>query len=151
VPEVLKLVAARGYVPCTLSGAGSGQVLVVDEFGKLESIYRAADVVIIGGTFVPHGGHNMLEAARWGKPVLFGRSIDSFRDCALGLLARDAAVQVPTTADLETRLRDLLHSPDERSRLGARALAAWREGSGAVHRYTHVVTRALRKENAPHG
>ena len=53
--------------------------------------------------------------------------------------------------ELEAQLRGLLHSSERRAQLGARALAAWQEGKGAVHRYTHVVKEALRKENSSHG
>jgi 3-deoxy-D-manno-octulosonic-acid transferase len=142
--EVERAVRARGLTSCTLSGGGKGQVCIVDVFGRLESVYRAADVVVMGGTFVPHGGHNMLEPARWGKAVVFGGSIDNFRDCAVGLLARDAAVQVRREDQLAPVLRNLLDSPERRAALGEHAVAAWHEGKGAADRYTRVVEETLR-------
>ena len=126
-------------------------VLIVDEFGKLESLYRAADIVVMGGTFVPHGGHNMLEAARWGKPVVFGPSIDNFRDIAVGLLAREAALQVQGEDALARALEKLLESREAREALGGRAVSAWREGRGAVGRYTEVVKKALEESKRSRG
>ena len=151
VPEVARIVREAGLTPCSLRDGTSGQVLVVDVFGRLEALYRAADVVVVGGTFVPHGGHNMLEPARWGLPVVFGPSIDNFRDVALGLLARKAAVQVRSADDLAAVLRRLLASREERAALGREALAAWRQGKGAVLRYGEIITNLLRKENVRDG
>ncbi len=143
VSEVKTLVRHHGYSPCTFSEGGTGQVLIVDVFGRLESLYRAADVVVMGGTFVPHGGHNMLEPARWGTPVVFGESIDNFRDCALGLLARNAALQVSGEENLAAELQQLLQSPERRTELGERAVAVWQEGRGAAERYTRLVMDRL--------
>jgi 3-deoxy-D-manno-octulosonic-acid transferase len=151
VAEVLALVRSSGFVPVTLGGTGTGQVLVVDAFGKLEALYRAADVVVMGGTFAPHGGHNMLEPARWGKPVVLGPSIDNFRDIALGLLARQAAVRVGGEQELEVALRALLEDAGRRGAVGERALAVWRDGRGATERYVRAIVKALEKERSDDG
>jgi 3-deoxy-D-manno-octulosonic-acid transferase len=105
----------------------------------------------MGGTCVPHGGHNMLEPARWGKPVVFGPSIDNFRDIALGLLAYDAAVMVRGVEDLPAALGALCDAPEQRAALGARAFAMWDQGRGSVHRYRQLIDGFLRKENATNG
>ncbi len=151
VPEVLALVRKAGLAPCTLSTGDKGDVLVVDQFGKLDSLYRAADLVVMGGTFVPHGGHNMLEPARWGKPVVFGPSIDNFRDIALGLVAREAAVMVGNADLLPAELGALCDAPERRAALGARAFAMWDQGRGAIRRYKALIDDFVRKENATYG
>ncbi len=143
VEEVERLVRNAGLQPCRLTDGGTGDVLIVDAFGRLDSIYRSADLVVMGGTFVPHGGHNMLEPARWGKAVVFGPSIDNFRDIAVGLLAHDAAVQVPGPPGLEAALAELVRDPQKRKAYGRRALEVWRQGQGSVKRYVAVVKSFL--------
>src|SRR5262249_41624558 len=56
------------------AAAGAGAVVLVDVIGELERFYRLGDVVFVGGSLIPRGGHNLLEPARLGKPVLFGPS-----------------------------------------------------------------------------
>ncbi len=151
VPEVVALVRKSGRTPCTLSAADTGDVLVVDQFGKLDSLYRAADLVVMGGTFVPHGGHNMLEPARWGAPIVFGPSIDNFRDIAIGLLDRGAAVMVRTPDEAPATLAALCDSPERRAALGAGAYAMWSLGRGAIDRYRQLIDDMRRKENSFNG
>jgi len=55
-------------------------VVIMDTIGELQDVYSVATVVFCGGSLVPKGGHNILEAAIWGKPVLFGPSIEDFAD-----------------------------------------------------------------------
>ena len=151
VPEVLALVRKSGRTPCTLGAGDAGDVLVVDRFGKLDSLYRAADLVVMGGTFVPHGGHNLLEPARWGAPIVFGPSIDNFRDIAVGLLDRGGAVMVPAPEEAPAALAALCASPERRAALGAGAHAVWSEGRGAIDRYLRLIDDMLRKETACNG
>ncbi len=143
VTEVLKTARKHHYEPCTVTGGGKGTALVVDTFGMLDSLYQASDVVIMGGTFIPHGGHNFLEPARWKKPIIFGRSIDNFRDIAVGLVVSNAALQVDTERDLEQALSRLLASDALRTELGSRAYNLWREGRGAAQRYISLIKEKL--------
>lgn len=161
VGEVIQVVNAAGYDVVTYPGGDDHQpagprqagqagtpdkaapVVVVDQFGMLDGLYRAADAVFMGGTFVPHGGHNFLEPARWGKPIVFGQSIDNFRDIAVGLILQNAAFQAQTEDDLVQAFTGLLASPQERERLGERAFDLWRQGKGAVHQYTERVAQLM--------
>jgi len=68
----------------------SGEVLVLDSIGSLGSVYRLATVAFIGGSMVPKGGHNPLEPARFGVPVLIGPSYENFREIVEAMRARDA-------------------------------------------------------------
>ncbi len=118
----------------SVEAVGTG-VLVVDVLGVLDIFYYLADVVIIGGTFVPHGGHNMLEAARIGRPVVLGPSTGNFaaeRDC---LAAADAVIQVPDLDHLDGAIRRLLSAPAEREALGQRALETCRKLRGSTSRH----------------
>src|SRR5262249_43004194 len=73
---------------------GSGNVLLLDSIGELSSIFQYANVVYMGGTLVPTGGHNILEPARHSKPIVFGPHMENFRDIAGLFLDSRAAVQI---------------------------------------------------------
>ncbi|MFB6345756.1 MAG: 3-deoxy-D-manno-octulosonic acid transferase [bacterium] len=99
-----------------LAQGRSLDVLLVDEFGLLEGLYRGSDLAIIGGSWRTSGGHNLLEAAQYGVPVITGPRIDNFREMAellegTGLLEvvsekeLDRAIQNQTTALSNKKLR----------------------------------------------
>lgn len=130
-----------------LRDAAGGQdpgVLVVDTLGELELFYALADLVFVGGSLIPHGGHNLLEPARLGKPIILGPSIENFRDERDRLLIANAAVQVADEAGFEAALVRLLGSADERARLGAAALEVTRRLGGAVHQHLQWLEAILR-------
>lgn len=121
-----------------------GADLVVDVVGELEAFYAAADIAFVGGSLVPHGGHNMLEATRLGRPVLFGPHVENFRTEANHLLEAEAAWRVPDAAGLEEALRRLISSRPEREALGERAREASRRLSGAIRRHGDWIESHLR-------
>jgi 3-deoxy-D-manno-octulosonic-acid transferase len=87
VEAVEAMVSGRGLAVSTRSAMAAGsanagvkpQVIILDSRGELALIYQEATVAFVGGTLVPIGGHNLLEPASWGKPVLFGPYTDSWR------------------------------------------------------------------------
>jgi 3-deoxy-D-manno-octulosonic-acid transferase len=109
-------------------------VLLVDTVGELERFYAAADMVIVGGSFVPHGGHNMLEPTRLGKPTVFGPAHANFREEANYLLRSDAAVLASDGAELEAQLLEWLGDPVSRRELGQRAAEVTEKLRGALAR-----------------
>src|SRR5262249_10925859 len=85
--EVERLVQERGLPGTRRTALGGGEgrrngVIILDTVGELADLYRWADVVFVGGSLVPSGGHNMLEPAQKRKPVLFGPHTENFRDSA---------------------------------------------------------------------
>jgi 3-deoxy-D-manno-octulosonic-acid transferase len=95
--EVSALLAKSGFNFVRASAvAGSdatlsaGSLVLLDTIGDLASIYSKAKVAFIGGSLVPAGGHNPLEAARFGVPVLIGESYENFRDIVEGMKAKGA-------------------------------------------------------------
>jgi 3-deoxy-D-manno-octulosonic-acid transferase len=94
------------------------EVHVADTLGELGLFYRVAGVALIGGSLVPHGGQNPLEAARLGCPVIFGPHMHNFRAPVARLLAAGGAVQVPDSAALAPAVAAMLTNPGR-----ARALA----------------------------
>src|SRR5690606_20862873 len=118
---VLKTRVDRGEC----SAPGRGGVLVVDTVGELGRLYAAADVAFVGGSLLfrgsNKGGHNLMEPAILGVPVLFGPYNFSFKETVEDLLANDAGVLVSDVAELETVLRLLVSDEERRRALGRRA------------------------------
>ena len=119
------------------------RILVVDVIGELDRFYCLADLVFVGGTLIPHGGHNILEPARFGKPVVFGFSVDNFAQMVGHFLQRNAAVQVQDASDLASELDRLRSDVDARTELGLRARDASVELRGAVARHVEWMRRQL--------
>jgi len=120
------------------------RILVVDTLGELELFYSLADVVFVGGSLIPHGGHNLLEPARLGKPILFGPHYHNFQEIGDLLLGEAGAIRVAGKAELEGAIERLLRDPEERSRLGKNALDLSQGLRGAVDRYSKWVEAQLR-------
>jgi 3-deoxy-D-manno-octulosonic-acid transferase len=129
----------------------SAPVVLVDVVGDLDRFYRLADVVFVGGSLVPRGGHNMLEPARLGKPVLFGPWISNFEEIARHLLTARAAVQVEDRPGLETQIARLLSDPQARQELGERAREAAGELGGATARHLEWILEWIQRCLPPGG
>ena len=108
--------------------------MLLDTLGELASLYRRATAAFIGGTLVPTGGHNPLEAARFGVPLAVGPSMDNFRDMAAAFRAAGAWAQVPDGAALGALWRGWLADPDAARQVGERARALVEENRGALRR-----------------
>jgi 3-deoxy-D-manno-octulosonic-acid transferase len=94
-------------------------VLLADTVGELALLYACADVAFVGGSLVPIGGHNLLEPAALGVPVLTGPSYRNSEEIAQLLLARGAALPVNSAAELAAALQRLLADSAERRRIGS--------------------------------
>jgi len=109
-------------------------VLVVDRVGFLASLYPAAHVVVMGGSFVPRGGQNPIEAAVAKKPVVHGPHVFNFHEVYERLDAIGGAVRVQSENELTEVLTQLFLHPDERERMGLKAQDAVEEMKGATMR-----------------
>jgi len=98
---------------------GDTQVVLVDTVGELAALYSAADVAFVGGSLVPIGGHNLLEPAALGLPVLTGPSYFASADVARLLIQQGAALEVADARELAAALGRLLADPAQRQRMGA--------------------------------
>jgi len=114
-------------------------VVILDTLGELAGLYPAADLVFIGGTLTPTGGHNVLEPAAAGRPILIGPSMENFREIAALFRQADALEQATDADDFERRLARLLDHPDERAILGRRALELIRSHQGATDRCWAII------------
>lgn len=95
-------------------------VYLVDTMGELKLMYAAADVAFIGGSMVPTGGHNILEASAVGVPVMFGPFMDNFKEIARGVLVENAALQCQSASDIISSMQLLYQQPDYRMELAKR-------------------------------
>ena len=118
-------------------------MIVLDTVGELAELYAIAEVVFVGGSLVPAGGHNVLEPAQREKPVLFGPHTENFREATSLLLDRGGAIRVQSSDDLARELGRLLRDEPARAKLGRAAWEAAHTGRGSVRDTLALVTRFL--------
>ncbi|MEE9263929.1 MAG: 3-deoxy-D-manno-octulosonic acid transferase [Vicinamibacteria bacterium] len=145
--EVVELTESRGLHVVRRSSLSrpdtDANVMVLDTLGELASIYRATDVVFIGGSLVTWGGHNLIEPAAEGKPVVFGPHMSNFQEIASSFLEADAALQVNGRDELRDVLSRLLKDDTFRGGLGARARKHVEANRGAGRKTMESARRAV--------
>ncbi|RDB44657.1 3-deoxy-D-manno-octulosonic acid transferase [Halomonas sp. DQ26W] len=109
-------------------------VYLGDTMGELLSLYGAADLAFVGGSLMPIGGHNLLEPAAMGVPVLTGPELANFEDVAETLREAAALVEVPDSEALVEALVALFIDEAERHRLAAAGQAVMAANRGALER-----------------
>ncbi len=119
-----------------------GGVLLIDTIGELAALYALADVACVGGSLVPRGGHNIIEPALHGVPIVVGNHTENFRDIVSLFQSRDA-VRVVGPAELPLVLMDLISNPAERAELGRRAAETIRAQIGATQRTMQALETLL--------
>ncbi|HEY6084323.1 MAG TPA: 3-deoxy-D-manno-octulosonic acid transferase [Nitrospira sp.] len=126
--------SSSGPAPC---------VVILDSRGELASLYREGAVTFVGGTLIPVGGHNLLEPALWGRPVLFGPYTDHCAEIAT-LLLQAAGGRLVTQANLVQTLIDLFNHPEERARMGRAARSVVEQNQGALRATVDAVEAVLK-------
>jgi 3-deoxy-D-manno-octulosonic-acid transferase len=121
--------------------------VVLDTIGELAQLYQLATAVFVGGSLVPAGGHNILEPALFGKPIIFGPHMQNFAEIAEAFLANGAAVQVHSERELVEAVVGLMNDSVRRARLGAAARALVDANRGAKDRTLAVITSLLPAED----
>jgi len=119
------------------------QVLLVDTVGELAALYGAADAAFVGGSLVPVGGHNLLEPAALGVPVITGPSWSNGAEIAQLLLREGAALEVADAQELAAALARLLGDPELRRRMGASGRRVVEANRGSVGRILDIVGAIL--------
>jgi 3-deoxy-D-manno-octulosonic-acid transferase len=145
--EVEELIRTRGLVAVRRSrlprDAARGAIVILDTVGELAQLYALAEVVFVGGSLVPIGGHNMLEPAMRGKPVLFGPHTSNFREGAELLQMSGGGLVVKDGDELARELTRLLEDGDLASRMGRAAREAFAGRQGAVSATLDLIARHL--------
>ncbi|WP_305045330.1 3-deoxy-D-manno-octulosonic acid transferase [Geoalkalibacter sp.] len=139
--------ALRSVVAERLAPLAPGEVLLVDSIGEMLKFYAMADLVFVGGSLVPVGGHNVLEGVLLKKPVLYGPHMHNFRDIAKLLREAGAAVEVADGRALQEAVAQLIDSPEHRRALGEAGYQLIARNVGATAQTLEVIERLLSKDH----
>jgi 3-deoxy-D-manno-octulosonic-acid transferase len=148
--EVASLVSARGFTLARRSqldpdhGVDGADVLLGDSMGEMFAYYAACDCAYIGGSLLPLGGQNLIEACALGKPVLVGEHTFNFLDATNEAVGDGAALRVPGADALVATAVRLLGDGAARVAMGEKALAFARRHRGATLRTVELVQRHIR-------
>ena len=119
------------------------QVLLGDTMGELLFLYALADIAFVGGSLVPNGGHNLLEPAALGMPVLSGPHLFNFLEIAAQLREAGALLEVNDAEELARRLVQLYSLPRDAERMADAGLAVLRANQGALQKLLDGLERLL--------
>jgi 3-deoxy-D-manno-octulosonic-acid transferase len=119
-----------------------GSIFLLDTVGELAAVYALADAAFVGGSLVPLGGHNILEPAQHGVPVLTGPHTFNFRDI-VRIFEQGGGLKVVSAEDLGTAFVELLRNREERKRLGTRARELFLQNTGATQKTVMALQRLL--------
>ena len=149
--EVEQLVRAEGWktarrTDLAIDSEPRVDVVVLDTIGELASVYQVGTVVFVGGSLVATGGHNVLEPAVFGKPIVFGPHMHNFAEIADAFVSNGAGVQLAGEQQLEEVLLSLMSDPVRRARLGAAARALVEANRGAKEKSVTVLADLLPRE-----
>jgi len=118
-------------------------VLLLDTFGELARVYGHATAAFVGGSLVPTGGHNPIEAAAAGVPVCFGPHMTNFREIVSEFLRADGAVQVRSAAEVAAFARRMIDDVAARRALGERGRAVVERNRGAAERIARRIVELM--------
>jgi len=118
-------------------------VFILDTIGELMSFYAVSDIVFVGGSLVKSGGHNILEPASLGKPILFGKYMFNFRDITEMFLKNNAGIMVKDSSELEDNLKVLLGNEERITQLGKASREIILKNQGATARNSEAIRLLL--------
>jgi 3-deoxy-D-manno-octulosonic-acid transferase len=147
--SVSRLAGSMGFRAFTTTSINNSQadqpfdVVVVDKMGLLGDLYTLADITFIGGSLVPCSGHNPLEPAACGKPILFGPDMRDFSTISDSLEMAGGAIRIKDADTFYRATSRLLSDPDESKEMGQKALFVFQANGGAVEKTISVAAGYL--------
>ena len=120
-------------------------IVIIDSMGDLPTLYSVATYVFCGGSLVERGGHNIMEAARWGRPVFYGPSMKDFADAKELLEKGGGGFQVDNAGDLRGKIRQMTVTPELYQRAAVNAARVAAGENGATDRQLQPVRAVLQK------
>ena len=135
VKQGMSVVSRTDGEPCSMST----QVFLGDTMGELTLFYAASDVAFVAGSLVPIGGHNLLEPAALGLPLLSGPHVFNAQEIADMFVASGSCRLVQDSADLAAQVDDLLSDPETASRLGDAGREILERNRGSLHRLLALI------------
>lgn len=151
--EVASLLESRNIPYCRRSEFAMGnvaseipncQVILGDSMGEMFTYYAACDLALIGGSLLPLGGQNLIEACAMGKPVLMGEHTFNFSEASEQAIAAGAALRV-NEKDLAGKLSALIQNPARQIEMGNAGLTFSQSASGATKRLMGLIDKSLLK------
>ena len=130
------------------SDAVQGGLLVLDTLGELASVYGLASLALVGGSLVPRGGHNILEPAQHGVPILVGPHTENFRDI-ISIFTRAEALRVVTPENVADAMIEFVADDAARAALGRRGAEVFRAQAGATARTVAALESLLASAAEP--
>jgi 3-deoxy-D-manno-octulosonic-acid transferase len=152
--EVAALVEAEGVsltrrTDLNTSSSQATDILLLDSLGELAAIYEVGLGCFVGGTLVPTGGHNPLEAALHGVAISVGPSMENFREIAAAFEKENAWRQVASSDELASVWNTWISEPDKAAALGKRGLAVIAANQGSLRTTTALLEPLVEKEVSP--
>jgi len=153
-PELITLAESQGLTVGRRTEAAARpvsnkDVIILDTIGELGKVYSLGDVVFVGGSLVPTGGHNILEPAFHGKPILVGPHMFNFKETYTLFSKRQACLTVRDTRELTATLLRLIGDDRERKDMSERCLAIIRENQGAAEKSARYLRQVLAQQPKP--
>lgn len=143
--EVEAMLRKSGVDFARRSKGGHADIVLLDSIGELMTVYSFSDIAIVGGSLVPGiGGHNLLEPAYFGKPVVYGPYLTTYLGMAEMLEAEGGAIRAASVKELTEALRTLLSNELQMKRTGANAKKVVETNRGASERTVAAIERLLR-------
>lgn len=147
--EITRLIRKFGFTPVSFSALkeqtvkNGSPVLLLDTMGRLNTLFSIATIVFMGGSLLRKGGQNILEAAQFEKPIIFGPHMFNFKDIAELFLKEDAACRVKNKFELLKTSRLLLNNSQRREKLGSRAKMLVDKNKGATRKNIEQISKIL--------
>jgi 3-deoxy-D-manno-octulosonic-acid transferase len=144
--RVAQLCSSRGFVVerrSTQQWSGAADILLGNTMGELLVMLGASDIAFVGGSLVPNGGHNFIEPAAWGLPLLSGEHLFNFAEVARLMTEAGALEQVTSAQQLAQVVIGLMDNPAEREQRGAAGLSVALNNRGALDKTLGVIAGYL--------
>ena len=149
IADKLGLTVRRRTAPFQDEEFPGAPLLILDTMGELSRMYSFCNIAFIGGSLVPDGGHNPLEPAAFGKPILFGPYMDDFTEISSDLLAKDAAIVCHDEDDIFEILKKLLVNVSIQKKMGEDAQALVLQHRGVTQRHIEIIQFIIDSKHAP--
>ena len=144
--DVESVIRKTGIPYARRSRGGGAQIILLDSIGELMTVYSLSDISIVGGSLLPGvGGHNLLEPAYFGKPVIYGAHLTTYLGMAELLEKKGGGIRVRDEVELTEALQSLLSNEVLKKRTGALARGVVEENRGAAQRTTEAIEGLLRR------
>ena len=144
--QVADLCVGAGFTVARRSSndpAEEADIMLGDSMGELMTFFGACDIAFVGGSLVANGGHNIIEPAAWGKPVLSGPSVFNFTEVSRLLTEAGGLMLVETPTALAETVIELIENPQRAQQMGQQAQQVAEANRGALEKLLTVIDRSL--------